>query len=76
MSDDIMEKCTEECLGLAEDSKDQGRKCGRSFRLMMACVGTLDSCDEMVLWATRSPDSACVSESVSFDSACEDLGER
>ena len=67
------EGCVDECLYYMEESLDQGHACAQSFETMMACVGTLETCDELVDWAFRDEAGACVEASLVFDKQCEDF---
>lgn len=65
--------CMDECLYYMEESLDQGHACAQSFETMMACVGTLETCVELLDWAFRDEAGACVEASLVFDKQCEDF---
>ncbi len=71
MTEVVMEACTDECLTDLEEYEESGRKCARAYRSMMACVGTLTSCDEVRTWGFRRSGNLCAEESAKFDDVCK-----
>jgi len=65
--------CIEECLGWAEDSREQGAACAESYERMLMCVGKLETCDDISKWALRNPASPCTVDAQNFDNSCEDF---
>lgn len=65
--------CFDECLGFKEEALEQGSACAKSFEDMMACIGTLETCEEIHSWALRENDDLCREESSVFDQRCEDF---
>lgn len=67
----LHEDCVEECLDHMERSQEKGRACAQSYETMMVCMATLETCEELAVWARRERDGVCAEVTTVFYKKCE-----
>lgn len=73
MSPEIFQRCTEGCQERLTDAMRVGMACEQAFEVMMKCVGTLTTCQEISDWSLRAESNPCMASSHDYKVHCPDM---
>lgn len=68
---DWQSSCELSCVGRGEETLEaHGKACARSYDDLLGCLGSLQSCEDLVHWYLREEIYPCKAETTTFADEC------